>query len=117
MLFARIAALLALILVTSTTATAQGTAPSTLAVQVSGLSHQTRDLIAQDLAGQGEVRISYACVPAGILVFEAVNGALRADLHQAIDELLDQHVGRSNISVSALDQSQLEAQCAATRDL
>jgi len=117
MLFARIAAFVALILLTATTAPAQQPASGSLAVMVSGLSAQTRDQIAWDLAGRGEVRIAYACVPAGILVFEAVNGALRADLQQDINDLLDQRVGRSNISVSALDQVQLEAQCAATRDL
>ena len=115
MLFARIAAFVVLILVTATTTSAQQPATGSLAVLVSGLSPQTRDQIAHDLAVQGEVRIGYACVPAGILVFEAVNGAMRADLQQAIEDLLEQRVGRSNISVSALDQSQMEAQCAATR--
>lgn len=115
--FSRIAAIVALILVMVTGLKAQTTATPSIAYQLSGLSPEMRDQMAQTLQQQGTMRIAFACVPAGILVFEPVNGGLRADLQQQVESLIAQHVGRSSVTISSLDRNQLEAQCAGARNL
>ncbi|MCC7501276.1 MAG: hypothetical protein IT229_02020 [Flavobacteriales bacterium] len=115
--FARIAAIVALTLAMVTGLKAQTATTPSIAYQVSGLSPDMRDQLAQALQQQGTMRIAFACVPAGILVFEPVNGGLRADLQQQVESLIAQHVGRSSITLSSLDRNQLEAQCAGVRNL
>lgn len=114
--FARVAAFVALILTMVTGLRAQHTATPAIAYQVGGLTSEIRDELVQELQQQGTMRIAFACVPAGILVFEPVNGGLRADHQQQVESFIAQRVGRSSITVSSLDRNQLEAQCAAARN-
>jgi len=114
--FARVAAFVALILVMVTGLRAQTPTTPSIAYQVSGLNPDMRDQLAQALHQQGIMRIAFACVPAGILVFEPLNGGLRADLQQQVEDLMSQYVGRSSIAVSTLDRNQLEAKCAGVRN-
>ena len=114
--FARVTAFVALILVMVTGLRAQTPTTRSIAYQVSGLSPDMRDHLAQALHQQGTMRIAFACVPAGILVFEPVSGCLRADLQQHVEDLMARELGRSSIAVSTLDRNQLEAQCAGVRN-
>src|SRR6185295_15235398 len=46
---------------------------SALVLHVDGLTSGTRDAIVQDLTHDGEFRVSYACVPAGLIILESVD--------------------------------------------
>ena len=52
------------------------------AVRVNGLTTATRDAVTRDLVTQGQARVVFACVPAGILVFEALDGTDREHMRQ-----------------------------------
>lgn len=50
----------------------------TYAVQVEGLTAQDRDAVTRSLAIEPGLKLVFACVPAGLLVFEATEGGTRA---------------------------------------
>ncbi len=60
-------------------ATAQQAAPTSITLHIDGLSTEERDALNQQLVSRGDARIAFACVPAGIIVLESINGARSAD--------------------------------------
>jgi hypothetical protein len=113
--FARTLAFTALVLLAGSSLHAQQPGTPSIAYVVSGLTASGRDQITQQVDQQGTVRLAYACVPAGILVFEPVNGGARTDIKRHVEGIMATQLGRSSITESTLDQQQLEAQCAALR--
>ncbi len=87
-----------------------------VAYQVSGLTSADRDQLALQADQGGVVKLTFACVPAGILVFEPVNGAARADLGTQVEGLITQRMGRANVVAATNDRQQLEALCATARN-
>lgn len=65
--------LLALLLLPCAGAIAQQSAasPERVTLQVDGLTSATRDALTKDLQRNNEIRVVFACVPAGILVLES----------------------------------------------
>jgi hypothetical protein len=55
-----------------------------VALRVDGLTSEERDLLSADLGQRGDLRISFACVPAGILILEPVNPERTADSVRAM---------------------------------
>jgi hypothetical protein len=114
--FARTLAFSALVLLTGSALFAQQPGTPAVAYVVSGLTASGRDQITHQVDQQGTVRLAYACVPAGILVFEPVNGSARADIKRQVEGIMATQLGRASITEITLDQQQLEAQCAALRN-
>jgi len=114
--FVRAMALLVVVFSMALELRAQRTGSDLVAYQVSGLTSAARDQLAQQAEQGGEVKLTYACVPAGILVFEPANGATRADLGRRVEGLITQFVGRSSLTPASTDRQQLEALCAAARN-
>jgi hypothetical protein len=87
-----------------------------LTIHVDGLSSEQRDAIANEFAQTGEFHISYACVPAGILVIEpSMQGSGISNGSQARTVVLS-HV--SGLTTTVLDRSaaEVEALCMNARN-
>lgn len=97
---------------------AQSLSPETgrFAVRVSGLTSATRDAVARDLVAQGQARVVFACVPAGILIFESLNGADRQHMRQAALPLLQQRTAHTTITEVPMSLRDAEAECAEVRN-
>lgn len=86
------------------------------AVQVNDLTPGTRDDISRQLERSKEVRIVFACVPAGILVFESIEGsAASGSTRERTMPLLRHRSRSSDISELNLSIAEAEARCAQVR--
>ena len=94
--FVRAMALLVVVFSMALELRAQRTGSDLVAYQVSGLTSAARDQLAQQAEQGGEVKLTYACVPAGILVFEPANGATRADLGRRVESRKASRAHRQN---------------------
>lgn len=75
--------LFALVLLPWTGAVAQqAVSHERVTMQVEGLTSATRDALAKDLKRTDEIRLVFACVPAGILVLESRTGHSRGQLEE-----------------------------------
>lgn len=72
-----------LLMIASAGAHAQTTSPR-VALRVSQLTPDERDALNRDLIARGELRITYACVPAGIIIIEPVAQDRDADSVRAM---------------------------------
>lgn len=115
-LFSRALALWAMLVLTQVGLRAQSPAPNAVTYQVNGLTAAHRDAISQDLAARGDLRIAYACVPAGILVLEPNGTTMRGSLRPNAEAVLDQQFGRQAYALLPIDRQQAEAQCATVRN-
>lgn len=88
----------------------------TYVVRVTGLTSDTRDAIARDLKRDNEVRLAYACVPAGILVFESVHGGDREQTKLRAATALEQLVRRQDLDERAMDRTRAEELCSQARN-
>lgn len=52
------------------------------AVRVPGLTAEDRDAVQRDLQGRTDLKLVYACVPAGVLVFESATGEAKQQARQ-----------------------------------
>ncbi|MCB9169728.1 MAG: hypothetical protein H6594_05175 [Flavobacteriales bacterium] len=85
-----------------------------LAVHINALTGTERDAISVDLQQEGVSRITYACVPAGILVIAPLDGTGTVQRTSAL-AAIDRHVAASRVAERSDDPASLEAQCAAIR--
>ncbi|MCB9165996.1 MAG: hypothetical protein H6595_00800 [Flavobacteriales bacterium] len=91
-----------------------GTSSSRLVLHITGLTATERDAIAEDLQAEGTAQVTYACVPAGIIVITLVQGA--GALQRSTTLLsVDRTIPAARITESTDDQASIEAQCQATR--
>ncbi len=87
---------------------------SALVVHVKDLSVAARDGIAKELGESNDLRLRYACVPAGILVFEHADRSRRIELSD-VDPLLHRRIARNKITTSQMDIAEAERLCAQYR--
>ena len=95
---------------------AQVTAPR-VALRVTGLTSEERDLLSTDLGQRGDLRISFACVPAGILILEPVSPDRSADSVRAMAAAaLIHRLPVQRRSEVALSLTEAEELCSAARN-
>jgi len=87
-----------------------------LTVRIAGLTSATRDAIARDLNTGGHVRLSFACVPAGLLVFEQVDASSREQIREYALQQLQQRVDATAITEIPSGSEAAEAECAQFRN-
>jgi len=87
---------------------------ATTVVRVKNLDAATRDALTTELAQGAGPRVVYACVPAGILVFEQP-GAAEATVRGRSLTALEKHVRSKDITVLPMDRAAAEQQCAQAR--
>lgn len=96
---------------------AQGQGPSRVALRVSGLTSEERDQLNSDLRERGDLRISFACVPAGILIVEPIEQDRSADSVRAMAaSALIRRVPLARRSEVQLTQAEAETLCAEARN-
>lgn len=108
-----IASLLCLLSLTASAQAPASSASSTV-VRVKGLDSATRDALSSDLARTAGPKLVYACVPAGILVFEE-QGRPQEQVRSRSLSALEQHVRTKDITVLPMDRTTAEQQCAQAR--
>ena len=87
-----------------------------MALRVTDLTPGERDLLNQDLHERGDLRISFACVPAGILIIEAIDGQRSAESVRALalSAIIGLLPAERRMEV-ALTQQEAEDLCSAAR--
>lgn len=96
---------------------AQTTASSRVALRVDGLTSEERDQLSNDLAQRGDLRISFACVPAGILILEPTGTDRSADSVRAMAATaLIRRLPPARRSEVALSMNEAEELCSAARN-
>ena len=95
---------------------AQSTAQR-VALRVDGLTSEERDQLNADLGQRGDLRISFACVPAGILILEPVAPDRSADSVRAMAAAaLIHRLPAQRRSEVALTLNEAEALCSEARN-
>ena len=95
----------------------QTTAPTRVALRVDGLTAEERDQLSTDLCRRGDLRISFACVPAGILILEPVSPDRSADSVRAMAATaLIRRLPAERRSEIALSLNEAEELCSAARN-
>ena len=89
--------------------------PARTVLRIKGLTAETRDAMVADLGRESGVELAYACVPAGILVFQS-NG--RADQSGALLTMstVEKRVRPQDITVLPISLLEAEEQCAQARN-
>ena len=96
---------------------AQSAEQPVIGLHVNDLTSGERDAIARDLADQGEMRVSFACVPAGILVLEPTGrSTYTTQRHDAVLHTVRLRIPAARISEEPLTMTDAEARCAEARD-
>jgi hypothetical protein len=93
----------------------QGEGTSTV-VRVKGLDPATRDAVVAELALSQGLRLTYACVPAGILVFQRENTVTASSMRTRSLEAVEKHTRSREITVLPISLSEAEQQCAQARN-
>lgn len=89
---------------------------ATQAFRIQGITAEERDAIATELAISGQYRISFACVPAGILVIEPVDAAPAALSATHATNAIQARVGNKHVEPDPRSLGELESACANTRN-
>jgi hypothetical protein len=84
-------------------------------LHVEGLTASKRDLVKQEMEAQGDLRMSYACVPAGILILEPVPGRSVGDLRTQVAPIIRRHVPAGRSTELTITIQQAEDRCAQVR--
>jgi len=88
-----------------------------VALRVDGLTSEERDQLSADLVQRGDLRISFACVPAGILILEPVSPERSADSVRAMAATaLIHRLPAQRRSEVALSLSEAEELCSEARN-
>jgi hypothetical protein len=90
--------------------------PACMTVKVKGLTSAGRDAIARSLDPSTGVRLAFACVPAGILVFEGEGARDRSTVREQAMQRATQHVRRQDITELNIGRQEAEEQCAVARN-
>lgn len=89
-----------------------------VALRVDGLTSEERDQLSADLVQRGDLRISFACVPAGILILEPISPDRSADSVRAMAATaLIHRLPVQRRSEVALSLSEAEELCSEARNL
>ncbi len=116
-LLRRALSIAALAFATMQTASAQSSiqAQAPVILHVEGLTASKRDLIKQEIETQGDLRMRYACVPAGILILEPVPGRSGGDLRAQVTPIIRRHVPEGRSTELTITIQQAEDRCAQVR--
>jgi hypothetical protein len=88
-----------------------------VALRVEGLTSEERDQLSTDLRQRGDLRISFACVPAGILILEPISPDRSADSVRAMAAAaLIHRLPVQRRSEVALSLDEAEELCSAARN-
>jgi hypothetical protein len=109
------ATLLSLSALTALAQAPQGEGESTV-LRVKGLDSATRDAVVAELALSQGLRLTYACVPAGILVFQRENTVTASSMRTRSMEAVEKHARSKDITVLSISLSEAEQQCAQARN-
>ena len=109
-------AVISAILLGTPEAFAQTPPPERAVFHVDGLTSAMRDGIVQELRNSGELRLSFACVPAGILVFESLDPLARGPVEQRSLHLLSSRTSTAQVNELAMAPAEAEAACAQVRN-
>lgn len=87
-----------------------------VAFRVDGLTSATRDALTRDLERSEDLRVVFACVPAGIIILAGRNGQAKAQVEERSLAALNTRSGRAQ--AQRIDQSlaQAEATCEQARN-
>lgn len=85
-------------------------------VRVAGLTSAQRDDLQRDLKGRNDLRLVYACVPAGVLVFEPAIGETKQHAAQRIAPLLEAKAPRQRTEELDGGLASAEAACEQARN-
>lgn len=85
-------------------------------VHIDGLTAQDRDAIQQRLGKRSDVKVVFACVPAGIMVFTSEGGAQKSITRQRAITALSQRVEASRITEMQQSIAESESACAQARN-
>jgi hypothetical protein len=108
---------IATFLLASTSGTAQGHAPATAyALRVEGLTSEDRDALKLQLKNQSDLQLIYACVPAGVLVFESGPGTPPETSRLRANALVRSRTAATRITELPEGLAGAEAACAQTRN-
>lgn len=91
------------------------TTSATSVVHVKGLTAAQRDALQQGARTSGAPKLVYACVPAGILVFEA-QGTGTQELRNMTLANVRQHAASRDITELPISLAEAEARCAQARN-
>ena len=92
-------------------------AQDTLGVRISALTTAERDAIASSAQGQSHLKVIYACVPAGVIVFADSQASSSREAAQGrLAPLLSQALPANRIAAWNLTLRAAEAACETTRD-
>ncbi len=86
------------------------------AVQVTGLNSELRDNLERELKGRTDLRLVYACVPAGVLVFEARNSESKQEARLRAQPLLEHKALLTRARELPGGQTEAEAACLQARN-
>ncbi len=88
----------------------------TYSMRIANLTSEERDAIVSDLSKGSDARVVFACVPAGILVFEAAPSKDRAHARQATVARIAAHTRRERLIDGPASLAEAEAACANARN-
>lgn len=95
---------------------AQVESPQAVAFHVEGLTAEESDAFATELATEGEFRIAYACVPAGILVIEGAAAVIHESDRVRAGDVLQRFIGSRTATTETRSREDLEAACMNVRN-
>lgn len=117
MLTARTLTLVASAILCCLTRTHAQTETPRIALHVSNLTSDERDALNHDLNDRGDLRIVFACVPAGILILEPVNGERRADQVRTLAAAaLNARIPTQRRSEATMSLEEAESRCSTVRN-
>lgn len=87
-----------------------------LTVHIDGLTTQDRDAIQQRLGDRSDLKLVFACVPAGIMVFTAEAGVQKSIIRQRAIPELSTRIDASRITEMQQSIAESESACAQARN-
>ncbi|MBX2972918.1 MAG: hypothetical protein KF797_07440 [Flavobacteriales bacterium] len=115
-IFLRVLGLALVLLSTRSQAQERALARERITFHMDGLTSETRDDLARELKRTGDAHIAFACVPAGIIVLEALPGLTRTELETRSQQLFSARSAASRMRRVDSTIAQAEAACAQARN-
>ena len=107
--------LLAFALLLAATTFCQDGQPATITFSIEGLTTEMRDGIARELTETSGLQLTFACVPAGILVFQG-NGDPAEIMQDRLSSIMEHRIARQRIRTIEVSRETVEEQCAEARN-
>ena len=85
-------------------------------LRVEGLTSQERDAVNSDLQSRSDLKLVFACVPAGIMVFAGEMNSTRTSTRQNTLALMQARMTTTRMSEEPLGIAEAEAVCAQQRN-